>query len=67
MRTVLIVLALIGLTACNTKGSYKAVQQGQKTQCQSLLVSSDEYQRCVEQYEMPYEDYQSDREAIQSE
>jgi hypothetical protein len=54
-------LALLFLvSACSQKGAYESIQIGGKHDCQKLY--GDEYDKCVEPYTKPYDEYQRDRE-----
>jgi len=60
MKFILLTLSLVLITGCTQKGTYEAIQHGQKTDCQPLF--GDEYDRCMEKYAMPYDEYKRERE-----
>lgn len=59
----LVILPLLLLSlSCSNKGTYEAIQIGQKNDCQKLF--GDEYDKCIEKYSKPYDEYKRDREAL---
>jgi len=46
--------------ACSQRTVYDSVQAGGETECQRYF--GDEYDKCVEKYAKPYDDYESDRQ-----
>ena len=66
IRVVVMTIVLAGMSACsnsNSKGTYDAIQQGQQRQCDPLPPG--EYERCMDAYEKPYEEYEQDRKLLQ--
>ena len=59
MKTLAMIVCVILLTACTKKGTYEAVQVGQRNECQPLF--GYEYDKCMEQYSMPYDEYERER------
>ena len=60
MKTIALTACAILLAACADKGTYEAVQIGQKNECQPLF--GDEYDKCMQRYSMPYDEYKRERE-----
>ena len=59
MKSLTLALLVLPLLACSSKGTYEAIQSGQKNQCQGLY--GHEYDKCIEQYSKPYEEYERER------
>ncbi|WP_290579971.1 hypothetical protein [Ketobacter sp.] len=62
LRFILMPVLVTALMACSSKGTYEAIQNGQKNDCQKYY--GDEYDKCIEPYSKPYEDYERDRDAL---
>lgn len=56
------VIALLLLTGCSTKGVYQDLQRNKHNQCVQLPVS--EYQKCMQDMSKSYEEYQQQREQV---
>ena len=63
IRLVWIMIAFPLLVSCaGSKGAYEAIQTGQKSDCQALF--GDEYDKCIEKYSKPYDEYKRDRDEV---
>jgi len=65
MRYLLVLLVSLLSVSCSNsskKGTYEAIQTGQKNECQALF--GNEYDRCVEKYSKPYDEYHREREEV---
>ena len=62
MKSIIKILLLVPLlVSCSgSKGTYEAIQTGQKNECQKLY--GDEYDKCVEKYSKPYDEYKRERD-----
>lgn len=60
MKFILLPLSFLLIASCTQKGTYEAIQHGQKNDCQPLF--GDEYDRCMEKHDMQYDEYERERE-----
>lgn len=62
-RCLLILLCLVLMGACNSRGAYQSTQQQRQFECDRSPVD-DERNRCATSDKIGYEDYQREREAL---
>lgn len=53
------------LSACSQQQMYQAVQENRLNACEKRV--GEQRQRCIEQHNMPYDEYQREREALRAE
>ena len=63
LRFVVVLLVGCAIFGCTNRGMYESIQMSQKRECDPLPPA--EYERCIEQYEKDYDEYQRDREALE--
>jgi len=56
-------LAIVVTTGCTTQQAYITGQEWQRNQC-NRIVDNVERSRCIEQINMPYEDYKRQADAL---
>lgn len=54
--------SILLFTACSNRAVYESVRLNQQNECQKLPPG--EYEKCMEQHEMDYDDYQRERERV---
>ena len=59
---VILFLLFFSFSCSSQKGTYEAIQIGQRNDCQKLY--GDEYDKCTEQYSKPYDEYKRDRDEL---
>ena len=60
MRKLLILIALVGITACSNRAVYDNVRIHQRNEC--LEEPPSRYEECLERVNKPYKVYQRERE-----
>jgi len=51
------------LVSCSgPRGAYESIQTAQRSEC--LYMAGDEYNKCIEKYSKPYDEYKRERDEI---
>lgn len=62
MKTSLTIAITLSVMACSNKQIYTAVQDNQRLECGKL--PQDQYEQCMQELEIPYEEYEQERQVI---
>lgn len=64
MRFYLIVLSLILITGCSSRGAYEGIQASNRVECSKLPHS--QYEECMKAANKSYDEYERERQAEMS-
>jgi hypothetical protein len=62
MKLSLFLMISLFLIGCSNKQIYAAVQENRRVECSKL--PQDQYEKCMSEYETPYEEYERERQAV---
>ena len=65
MKVAYVLLVSVLLAGCSNQQLYNAVQDSQKVDCQKY--PDTRYEKCMEEFSVPYEEYESDRRGLENE
>jgi uncharacterized lipoprotein len=63
-KFMVVVFVVALLSACSSKEMYRFGQDYQKSDCAQNVISLEQYDQCMKSNQVPYEDYQKEREAV---
>ena len=63
-RLMTIVFVVVFVSACSSKEIYRFGQDYQKSDCALNVISLEQYDQCMKSNQLPYEDYQKERDAV---
>lgn len=62
MKKLLVLIVLLGVTACSNRAVYENVRLHQRNEC--LQEPAPRYEECLERVNKPYNDYKRERKAM---
>ncbi len=57
-------ISIIFFSGCSSKQMYQFGQDVQRSDCARNVISLEQYDHCMQSNQVPFEDYQKEREAV---